>query len=99
MANQAIHNQTTFGVGDLIKINQTVKEKDKERVQTFEGKVISIKGRTPNKSITVRKIGIDNIGVEKIVPLSSPTVSKIEVKRQMREKRAKLYYLRGKVNK
>lgn len=97
MANQIMHHQTSFNVGDLIKVFQTVEEKGKERVQAFEGKVISIKGRSPNQTFTVRRIGVDKVSVEKIFPLLSPSISKIEIKKKQEAKRAKLYYLRKKI--
>lgn len=78
-----------------MKVFQTFKEGDKEKTQVFEGKIIAVKGRTPNTTFTVRKIGADNIGVEKIFTLAAPTLSKIELKKEMPAKRAKLYYLRN----
>lgn len=99
MANRAVHKETVFSVGDIIRVHQKVKEKEKERNQVFEGRVISIKGRDINKTFTVRKIGADNIGVERIFPLFSPTIEKVEVKKKIPVRRAKLYYLRHQVNK
>lgn len=84
-----------FNVGDLVRVQQTIKDENKERTQTFEGKIIAVKGRAPNTTFTVRKIGADNIGVEKIFPLFSPTISKIVLKKAMPARRAKLYYLRN----
>ena len=98
MANQAVHKETVFSVGDIIRVHQKVKEKEKERDQVFEGRVISIKGRDINKTFTVRKIGADNIGVERIFPLFLPTIEKVEVKKKIPVRRAKLYYLRHQVN-
>lgn len=95
MANTVLVKDTKICVGDLVKISQTSKEKDKERVSLFDGRVISIKGRSPNKSFTVRKIGVDNIAVEKIFPVNLPSISKVEVKKSIPVRRAKLYYLRG----
>jgi len=82
-------------IGDLVKITQTIKEKDKERLQDFEGMVISIRGREPNKTFTVRKVGADNIGVEKIFNALAPSIVKIEIKKSFPSKRAKLYNLRN----
>lgn len=80
--------------GDTIKVHQKVKEKNKERIQVFEGQVIARKhGKGINSTITVRKI-ISGIGVEKIFPLHSPIIAKIELVKQGKVRRAKLYYLR-----
>lgn len=94
MSNQAIFKETKFNVGDIVRVNQTIKEEKKDKVQIFEGRVISIRGRDPNITITLRRLGIDNVGVERIYPLSSPTIIKIEVKKSIPVKKAKLYSLR-----
>lgn len=98
MALSTSHGKTTFGIGDRIKVVQKIKESGKTRSQTFEGQVIGIKGRDMNKSFTVRRIGVGQIGIERIYPLASPTIEKIEVvKKGLRGvRRAKLYYTRGK---
>ena len=74
-------------------------EGEKIRTQPFEGIVIAIKGRGENKMFTVRKIGADAIGVERIWPDNSPWIEKVVVKKQGRVRRAKLYYLRKRVGK
>lgn len=80
--------------GDTVCVYQKIKEKDKERVQVFEGVVIAKKhGKGISSTITVRKI-ISGIGVEKIFPVHSPTIKKIEIPKRGKAKRAKLYYLR-----
>lgn len=94
MANRITIKDTQFCVGDIVRVTQTFKEKDKERTQIFEGRVISISGRAPNKSFIVRRIGIDNIGVEKIFPAESPTIAKVEIKKHIPVRRAKLFYIR-----
>lgn len=82
--------------GDTLKVVQKIKEGDKDRLTTFEGLVIAKKhGRGITATFTIRKV-IDGIGVEKIFPLHSPNISKIEVLRHSRARRAKLYYIRGK---
>ena len=96
MANNILVSGTNIKIGDLIKITQTLKENDKEKLQFFEGRVISIRGREPNKMFTVRKIGADNVGVEKIFPVLLPSLTKIELKKSIPAKRAKLYFLRTK---
>lgn len=98
MALKATHKETTFGVGDSVKVTQRIKEGDKIRSQTFGGMVIGIKGRGVNKSFTVRRIGVGQIGIERIYPLISPTIENLEVVRSGTKgvRRAKLYYIREK---
>jgi len=80
--------------GDTVCVYQKIKERDKERIQTFEGVVIARKhGKGISATITVRKV-ISGIGVEKIFPIHSPTIEKIEVLKKGKVRRAKLYYLR-----
>ena len=80
--------------GDTVKVYQKIKEKDKQRIQVFEGLVLARKhGKGINSTITVRKV-ISGIGVEKIFPVHSPVIEKIEIIRRGKTRRAKLYYLR-----
>ncbi len=83
-----------FRSGDTLKVHVRVREGDKERIQIFQGVVISRKGSGTNESFTVRKMS-GGIGVERVFPLHSPIIDKIEVLRRGRVRRAKLYYLRG----
>ncbi|GLI56366.1 50S ribosomal protein L19 [Propionigenium maris DSM 9537] len=83
-----------FKAGDTIVVHYKVKEGDKERVQLFEGVVIRVSGGSVAKTFTVRKIS-SGIGVERIIPVNSPMIEKIEVKRIGKVRRSKLYYLRG----
>lgn len=83
-----------FRVGDAIRVHSKIVEGEKERVQIFEGTVISISGKGETKSFTVRKIATGAIGVERIWALNSPSIVKVEVKKHGNVKRAKLYYLR-----
>ena len=83
-------------VGDSVKLHLKIKEGNKERTQIFQGVVISIKGTGLSKNIMVRKISY-GIGVEKIVPLHSPVLSKIEIVKRGSVRRAKLFYLRKRV--
>ncbi|RJR24212.1 50S ribosomal protein L19 [Candidatus Microgenomates bacterium] len=94
MANQITIKDTNIKVGDIIAVHQAVADKDREKTQIFEGRVISIKGREPNKTFIVRKIASGKIGVEKIFPASLPSITKVEVKKTIPVRRAKLYYLR-----
>ena len=80
--------------GDTVRVHQKIKEKNKERIQIFEGIVIARKhGKGVSATITVRKV-ISGIGVEKIFPIHSPLIAKIEVVKRGKVRRAKLYYLR-----
>jgi large subunit ribosomal protein L19 len=83
-----------FKAGDMIKVHVKIKEGDKERVQVFQGTVISRRGTGTGETFTVRKIS-SGIGVERIFPLHSPNISKIQRTRIGKVRRAKLYYLRG----
>jgi len=83
-----------FKAGDTIVVHYKVKEGDKERVQLFEGVVIRVSGGSVAKTFTVRKIS-NGIGVERIIPVNSPMIEKIEVKRIGKVRRSKLYYLRA----
>src|ERR1700744_2999404 len=82
-----------FVPGDTVRVHVKIKEGDKERVQAFEGVVIS-RSRGPQASFTVRKISFGQ-GVERIFPINSRVVDKIDVVRSSKVRRAKLYYLRG----
>ena len=82
-----------FAPGDTIKVQVKIKEGDKERIQAFEGIVIA-RSRGPQASFTVRKISFGQ-GVERIFPLQSKVVDKIDVLRSSKVRRAKLYYLRA----
>ena len=85
-------------VGDTLDVHYKIIEGDKERVQVFQGVLIAQKGRGINKMITVRRI-VANEGVERIFPLNSPRVEKVEVLRRAEVRRAKLYYLRDRQGK
>jgi len=85
--------------GDTIRVSQKIREGEKERVQPFEGLVIARKhGKGISATITVRKIA-EGIGVERIFPIHSPTIQKIEVLKRSKVRRAKLYYIRDKAAK
>jgi len=83
-----------FSAGDHIKVHVRVVEGDKERIQTFEGDVINIRGAGSNKTFTVRKLS-SGVGVERIFPINSPKIAKIDVVKIGDVRRAKLYYLRS----
>ncbi|MCZ7606014.1 MAG: 50S ribosomal protein L19 [Planctomycetota bacterium] len=87
-----------FHVGDSVDVHVRIKEGDKERIQIFSGICIARKGGGLRETFTVRRI-VEGEGVERIFPLHSPNVTKIEVKRAGKVRRAKLYYLRDRVGK
>ncbi len=85
-------------VGDSVNVHVRIVEGEKERIQLFSGVVIAIKGSGMNRVITVRRI-VANEGVERVFPVHSPRVAKIEVQRRAHVRRARLYYLRDRVGK
>ena len=91
-------NPPKFEVGDIVDVHQRIVEGDKERIQVFSGTVISTKGSGINATFIVRRI-VNNEGVERIFPVHSPKIEKLEVKRRSRVRRAKLYYLRERTGK
>ncbi len=82
-----------FKAGDRVKVHVRVIEGNKERIQQFEGDVIAIKGSGIGRTFTVRKV-TNGVGVERIFPFASPKIAKIELLREGKVRRAKLYYLR-----
>ena len=90
---EQIKKHVPFRVGDSVKVHTRVKEGEKERTQIFAGVVIAHKGRGLNESFTVRRISYGE-GVERIFPVNSPRIEKIEIDKSGNPGRAKLYYLR-----
>ena len=86
-----------FRVGDTIKVNYRIIEGEKVRTQPYQGIVIAIKGSGVSKTFTVRKIGADGVGVERIFPFHSPNIESIRIMKKGKVRRAKLYYLRDRV--
>ena len=84
-----------FGPGDTLKVSVRIREGEKERIQPFEGVVIGRSGHSVQETFTLRRVSF-GIGVERIFPVHSPTIEKIEVLRRGKVRRAKLYYLREK---
>ncbi|HZL79147.1 MAG TPA: 50S ribosomal protein L19 [Candidatus Limnocylindrales bacterium] len=91
-------NEAVFAVGDSVKVHTKVVEGDKERIQIFAGVVMGKRGTGLNETFTVRRISYGE-GVERIFPIHSPRVDKVEVERQGSVRRAKLTYLRKRIGK
>ena len=91
--SQMKQNLPAFKPGDTVRVHVKIKEGDKERIQVFEGTVIGQRRARNHSTFTVRKISFGQ-GVERIFPLHSPVIDKIEIMRSSRVRRAKLYYLR-----
>jgi len=93
-AQTAEKNIPDFRAGDTLRLAVTIKEGDKSRVQNYEGVCIALSGTGTGKTMTVRKIGANSIGIERIFPVYSDSINEIAVVRRGRVRRAKLYYLR-----
>lgn len=91
-------DDTKFNVGDTVRVHTKVVEGDKERIQVFAGVVIGRRGRGLNETFTVRRVSY-NEGVERVFPVHSPRIDKVEVERQGSVRRAKLTYLRARIGK
>ncbi|MBU1118109.1 50S ribosomal protein L19 [Patescibacteria group bacterium] len=96
MAIKFTHQDAEFRIGDTVKVNYKIKEKDKERIQAFDGIIIAIKGTLENKNFVVSKNAADGIRVERIFPTNSPWIDSIKKLRSPKRTlhRAKLYFLR-----
>ena len=82
-----------FRAGDTVRVHVKIREGDKERIQQYQGVVLALKGSGPRRTFTVRKVS-NGVGVERVFPLHSPKIARVEVVRRGRVRRAKLYYLR-----
>ena len=87
-------NVPEFGAGDTVRVHVRVVEGEKERIQLFEGVIIQRRGAGIHATFTVRKISTGGVGVERIFPLHTPRIAKIEVLRRGKVRRSKIYYLR-----
>lgn len=96
MALSARINDHEFRIGDTVRVHQRIQEDKKTRTQAFQGTVIAIRGEGANKSFTVRRLGSAGVGIERIFPLASPIIEKVEVASKGFVRRSKLYYLREK---
>ena len=97
-ASQMKAEVADFAVGDTVKVHNKIKEGNRERIQIFEGTVIKRQGGSNRETFTVRKLS-NGVGVEKTWPLHSPFVEDITVVRRGKARRAKLFYLRGRIGK
>ena len=93
-----VDRKIKFETGDTVKVHYRIVEGNRERIQVFEGIIIAIDNKGMNKSFTVRKLSFD-VGVERIFPVYSSRIAKIEVVRKGKTRRAKLYYLRERTGK
>ena len=87
-----------FSIGDTVRVDVNIREGDRERIQQFEGTVIARKGSGISETFTVRRVSY-GVGVERVFPINSPFVEKVEVVRRGKVRRAKLFYLRGRTGK
>ncbi len=97
-AEQLKESAENFHIGDTVKVYFKIVEGQTERVQIFEGLVIAVKNAGIRKTVTIRKMSY-GVGVERVFPIHSPRVERIEVVRRGRVRRAKLYYIRDRVGK
>jgi large subunit ribosomal protein L19 len=97
-AEQLKDNAENFRIGDTVKVHYKIIEGKTERVQIYEGLVIALNNTGINRTVTVRKISY-GVGVERIFPIHSPKIEKIEVSRRGKVRRAKLYYIRDRIGK
>lgn len=97
MALKITYKDQELSVGDSVRVNYKIKEKDKERLQAFDGIILAITGRGENKNVTVQKHASDAINVERIFPINSPWIDSIKRLRgpKVKIRRSKLYYLRN----
>ena len=93
-----VSRELNFSVGDTVRVHYKIKEAGKERIQIFEGLVLGMQNKISGKSFTVRRVSYD-VGVERIFPLYSPLIDKVEKLRSSKVRRCKLYYLRDKSGK
>lgn len=98
VTSEYIKEREPFKVGDGVKVHVRVREGDKERIQIFAGIVISRKGSGIHETFTVRRIA-SGVGVERVFPVHSPMIDKVEVDRESITMRARMYYLRNRIGK
>lgn len=84
-----------FRAGDTVKVHAKIREGGRERIQMFEGTVLAIRGRGENSTFTVRRIGAGGVGTERIWPVDSPSIAKIEVKKHGDFRKSKIFFIRN----
>lgn len=87
--------EINFRPGDTVRVSSKIKEGGRERLQNFEGTVLALRGRGEDRTFTVRRIGAGGIGIERIWPVESPSIEKVEVRKRGNFRRSKLYFIRG----
>jgi len=96
MANSISYKETVLNIGDTVSLSYKIKEGEKTRQQLFKGVLINIKGDSEaNRMITLRKMSKTGIGIERIIPLSSPHIASIKVDKKSNFRKAKLFFARG----
>ncbi len=96
MSNSFLYKETKYKIGDTVSIDYKLKEGDKERIQIFKGIIVKVKGDSEaNRMFTVRKISKTGTGVEKVIPLLSPYIAKMELVKKSSYQKAKLYFIRN----
>ena len=98
VANQIKENAPQINIGETVKVHVKIREGERERIQVFEGTVIAKNNSGVSETFTVRRVAY-GVGVERVFPLHSPNVDKVEVVRKGKVRRSKLYYLRDRVGK
>lgn len=99
IANDSLKTEVPqFSIGDTVRVHVKIREGERERIQMFEGTVIAKKGSGVSETFTVRRVSY-GVGVERVFPIHSPNVAKVDVIRHGRVRRSKLYYLRDRVGK
>lgn len=84
-----------FRSGDTVRVHVKIKEGNRERIQVFEGIVLSRRGSGTSETFTVRRIGAGGVGIERIWPVASPSIDKVEIMRRGAYRRSKIYFIRG----
>jgi large subunit ribosomal protein L19 len=96
MSNSFVYKETRYKIGDTVSIDYKLKEGDKERIQIFKGIIIKVRGDSEaNRMFTIRKISKIGLGVEKIIPLLSPYIGKMDLIKKSSYQKAKLYFTRN----
>ena len=92
--SEATKKDQEFRSGDTVRVHVKIKEGNRERIQIFEGIVLSRRGAGPSETFTVRRIGASGVGIERIWPVNSPSISKVEIMRRGAYRRSKIYFVR-----